>query len=83
MKNRLVCLVALCCMGGSLFAQQLRFGSDGKFKIVQFTDVHWVAGNPASEEASVRMNEVLEAEKTRFCHLYGRLDLWTSRNRRA
>ena len=66
MKNRLVCLVAFCCMGGSLFAQQLRFGSDGKFKIVQFTDVHWVAGNPASEEASVRMNEVLEAEKPDF-----------------
>lgn len=66
MKNRLFCLVALCCMGGSLFAQQLRFGSDKKFKIVQFTDVHWVPGNPASEEAAERMNEVLEAEKPDF-----------------
>ena len=34
-----------------------------KFKIVQFTDIHWVPGNPASEEAAKRMNEVLDAEK--------------------
>lgn len=48
-----------------LSAQQkeLKFNNDGKFKIVQFTDIHWVPGNPASEAAAERMNEVLDAEK--------------------
>lgn len=41
----------------------LRFGSDGKFKIVQFTDVHWQPGNPASEDAARCMNVVLDAER--------------------
>ncbi len=44
-------------------AQQLKFGEDKKFKIVQFTDIHWVADSLASEEAGERMNEVLDAEK--------------------
>ena len=44
-------------------AQQLKFNADKKFKIVQFTDVHWVADSLASEEAGERMNEVLDAEK--------------------
>ena len=46
-----------------LNAQQLKFNADKKFKIVQFTDVHWVADSLASEEAGERMNEVLDAEK--------------------
>ncbi|MBQ5875195.1 MAG: metallophosphatase, partial [Alistipes sp.] len=29
----------------------LKFGDDGKFKIVQFTDVHWRYGDAKSEEA--------------------------------
>lgn len=41
----------------------LKFNADKKFKIVQFTDVHWVPGNPASTEAAERMNEVLDIEK--------------------
>ena len=41
----------------------LRFGSDGKFKIVQFTDVHWQPGNPASDDAARCMNAVLDAER--------------------
>ena len=44
-------------------AQQLKFGEDKKFKIVQFTDVHWKADSLASEVAGVRMAEVLDAEK--------------------
>lgn len=47
-------------------ADKLRFKADGTFKIVQFTDVHWVADNPASQEAAERMNEVLEAERPDF-----------------
>ena len=41
----------------------LKFHSNGKFKIVQFTDVHWVPGNKESLAAKERMEEVLDAEK--------------------
>ena len=40
----------------------LRFNKDGKFKIVQFTDVHFKYGNPASDVALERIGEVLDAE---------------------
>ena len=59
---QLVCL--LMCIGISpMKSQDLKFGEDKKFKIVQFTDVHWKADSIASEEAGERMGEVLDAEK--------------------
>lgn len=65
--KKLICAVALCgFVGFGLHAQSLQFNESKKFKIVQFTDVHWVPGNPASEEAAQRMNEVLDAEKPDF-----------------
>ena len=57
----LIAIAAVVAMAAS--AQSLRFSKSGKFKIVQFTDVHWIAGNPASDIAGERMNEVLDAEK--------------------
>lgn len=52
------------CLGISpMKSQDLKFGDDKKFKIVQFTDVHWKADSIASEEAGERMSEVLDAEK--------------------
>lgn len=50
---------------GTLSAQNndLKFNQDRKFKIVQFTDIHWIYGNPASDKAGERMAEVLDAEK--------------------
>jgi len=44
----------------------LKFNANKKFKIVQFTDIHWVPANPASQEAAERMNEVLDEEKPDF-----------------
>lgn len=41
---------------------ELKFNKDGKFKIVQFTDVHFKYGNPASAIALERINQVLDAE---------------------
>lgn len=41
---------------------ELKFRKDGKFKIVQFTDVHFKYGNPASDVALERINQVLDAE---------------------
>ena len=65
MKNTLFynIFVLMCMVVLPLKAQQLKFGEDKKFKIVQFTDVHWIADSIASEEAGERMNEVLDAEK--------------------
>lgn len=42
---------------------ELKFSKDGKFKIVQFTDVHFKYGNPASDVALERINQVLDAEQ--------------------
>ena len=52
-----------CWLALPMQAQQLKFGEDKKFKIVQFTDVHWVYNSADSEMAGERMNEVLDAEK--------------------
>lgn len=44
-------------------AQSITFHKDGKLKIVQFTDVHWRAGDPATADAAANMNRVLDEEK--------------------
>lgn len=53
------------CMTTFCFAQksELKFNKDGKFKIVQFTDLHFKYGNPASDAALERINQVLDAEQ--------------------
>lgn len=55
-------LAFILCIGGAT-AQELRFNSNHKFKIVQFTDIHWIYDDPKSEEAAERMREVLDAER--------------------
>lgn len=63
-----VFLLMLCMMGLTLQGQtkknNLRFNANGDFKIVQFTDVHYVPGKPeASQKALECIDNVLEAEK--------------------
>lgn len=60
-------LVSLC-MTTFCFAQksELQFNKDGKFKIVQFTDVHFKYENPASDIALERINQVLDEEQPDF-----------------
>ncbi len=60
-------LVSLC-MTTFCFAQksELQFNKDGKFKIVQFTDVHFKYKNPASDIALERINQVLDEEQPDF-----------------
>lgn len=41
----------------------LRFRADGTFKIVQFTDLHYIHNNPHAQRALIRMIEVVEAER--------------------
>jgi hypothetical protein len=44
----------------------LKFNVDGKFKIVQFTDVHYIPDDPRSHVALENIKEILEAEKPDF-----------------
>jgi hypothetical protein len=45
--------------------------NNGKFKIVQFTDIHYVADNPAAKESIDLIKEVLAAEKPDLVALTG------------
>ncbi len=42
---------------------KLTFNKDGKFKILQLTDTHYVAGDPRSERALKNVNQMLDLEK--------------------
>lgn len=44
-------------------APALHFDADGNFKIVQFTDLHFQYGNPASDLAIECINKVLDTEQ--------------------
>ncbi len=65
MKQLLITLtlVLVCLQPGHAQKPALKFNKDGKFKIVQFTDVHYIHGNPKSAVSLERINEVLDAEK--------------------
>lgn len=41
----------------------LQFNKTGKFKILQFTDTHYIAGNPKSARALENVNQMLDLEK--------------------
>ncbi len=63
-RNLLLALL-LVFSGMAVWAQtpDLRFKADKKFKIVQFTDTHIIADDPASEAAFKTIGEVLDKEK--------------------
>lgn len=60
--KKLLCIYCLLCMTALACAQNLKFNTNGKFKIVQFTDVHYIFNDPRAEVAIERINEVLNAE---------------------
>lgn len=61
--NLLLALVSLLVIpAGYAQKSELKFNKDGKFKIVQFTDVHFKYRNPASDIALERISQVLDAE---------------------
>lgn len=47
----------------TLNAQKLSFKKDGTFKIVQFTDMHYVHGNPKSDTTLILIPRILDEEK--------------------
>lgn len=75
MKKVLLLLLLTFTTIPALNAQEreLRFNKDRRFKIAQFTDVHWVYGNDASQEAATLMAEVLDAERPDLVVLTGDL----------
>ena len=44
-------------------AQKLSFNKDGTFKVVQFTDMHYIHGSPKSDTTLLLISRVLDAEK--------------------
>ena len=58
-------LVVFLCMvnTGMLSASNFRFGTNGKFKIIQVTDSHIVASSDYSKETVEMLRQVLDAEK--------------------
>ncbi|MDD4661460.1 MAG: metallophosphoesterase family protein [Massilibacteroides sp.] len=61
------------CASAQLGSSKITFNREGKFKIVQFTDIHWKPGVKESEEALVCMNNVLDVEKPDFVFFTGDL----------
>lgn len=57
----ILCITATVCIQAQRLP--LRFRSDGTFKIVQFTDLHYVHNNPHAQRALIRMREVVKAER--------------------
>ena len=55
-----VFLIASCM--ATVHSQTLKFQRDGKFRIVQFTDVHYDASSPTSKPSIKVMEETLDAE---------------------
>lgn len=65
MNKKIACTVASLFVAMTSFAQtsSLKFNDNGKFKIVQFTDVHYKYNNPKSDISLERIKEVIDVEK--------------------
>lgn len=64
MRNKIKILFLLLLLTGEVvIAKGLTFNKQGAFKIVQFTDVHYVPNDPRSDTAMIVIREVLDAEK--------------------
>ena len=61
---KLYFIICFCCVhAGILSAADLRFGANGKFKIIQITDTHIIADSEHSKETIEMLHQVLDAEK--------------------
>lgn len=73
MKNYLLILVILCGLASCQFrpVTELRFHENGRFKIVQFTDLHWASGLPSSAQTTATIQHLLQTEKPDLAVLTG------------
>lgn len=66
MKNSMkkwIILSSLSALVFTLSAQKLSFKTDGTFKIVQFTDMHYIHGNSKSDTTLILISRALDIEK--------------------
>jgi len=63
MQQRLIILFFFTIFAFSLKAQKLAFNEEGTFKIVQFTDMHYMHNDPRSDTALLMMERVLDLER--------------------
>lgn len=81
MKNLATILLLLFGLvtlhGNAQHKPALRFGADGKFKIVQFTDLHWDPRSPGCATTTATIQHVLHTEKPDLAILTG--DVVTAR----
>lgn len=71
-KTFLLAIALLCfCAPMSLFAQKQLAFKDGKFKIVQFTDIHWDQKSSKCAKTVATIQSVLKAENPDVAMLTG------------
>ena len=71
-KTFLLAIALLCfCVPMSLFAQKQLAFKDGKFKIVQFTDIHWDQKSSKCAKTVATIQSVLKAENPDVAMLTG------------
>lgn len=73
--KKLICAIAALvgAVVAGVCAAPLKFNADGTFKIVQFTDLHYIADDPRADIALERMAEVLDAERPDLVMITGDL----------
>ena len=73
--KKTICMITFCALASAaLWAQdrpKLSFRADGKFKIAQFTDLHWTHGAVTCARTTATIKAVLEAEKPDVAILTG------------
>lgn len=62
-KRKWIIISLLGIVTFTLHAQKLSFKKDGTFKIVQFTDMHYIHGNPKSDTTLLLISRMLDTEK--------------------
>ena len=70
-KNLLVTLLFLLAAGTAFAQHKFRFNDDGKFKIVQFTDIHWDPTSAGCDTTRNTILSVLSQEKPDIAILTG------------
>jgi hypothetical protein len=65
MKKTIMGVIALSLTLGTACGQQteLKFDKDGKFRVLQFTDIHYQQGTPSADRTLRLMRRLIEAEK--------------------
>ncbi len=56
-------MLLMACIATTYAQHTLLFGKNGKFKIVQFTDIHYKCSSTESAKSIAMMQQVLDAEK--------------------